>query len=35
MSHKELGILNLLPVTERFNQCINSIVFEYVNNQFI
>ena len=25
--------LNWLPVTERFNLCINSIVFKYVNNQ--
>ena len=33
MSHKEFEILNWLPVTERFNQCINSIVFKYVNNQ--
>ena len=33
ISHKELGTLNWLPVTERFNQCINSIVFKYVNDQ--
>ena len=33
MSHKEFEILNWLPVTERFNQCINSVVFKYVNNQ--
>ena len=33
ISHKEFQILNWLPVTERFNQCINSIVFKYVNNQ--
>ena len=33
ISHKEFEILNWLPVTERFNQCINSIVFRYVNNQ--
>ena len=33
ISDKEFGILNWLPVTERFNQCINSIVFKYVNNQ--
>ena len=25
--------MNWLPVTERFNQCINTIVFKYVNNQ--
>ena len=33
ISHKEFGTLNWLPVTERFNQCINSIVFKYVNHQ--
>ena len=33
ISHKEFETLNWLPVTERFNQCINSIVFKYVNNQ--
>ena len=33
MSHKEFETLNWLPVTERFNQCINSIVFKYVNEQ--
>ena len=33
MSHKELETLNWLPVAERFNQCINSVVFKYVNNQ--
>ena len=33
ISHKEFEILNWLPVTERFNQCINSIFFKYVNNQ--
>ena len=33
MSHKEFEILNWLPVTERFNQCINSVVFKYVKNQ--
>ena len=33
ISHKELKILNWLRVTERFNQCINSIVFKYANNQ--
>ena len=33
ISHKEFEILNWLPVTKRFNQCINSIVFEYVDNQ--
>ena len=34
ISHKEFEILNWLLVTERFNQCINSIVFTYVNNQW-
>ena len=34
ISHKVFEILNWLPVTERFNQCINSIVFKYVNNQY-
>ena len=33
ISHKEFEILNWLPATESFNQCINSIVFKYVNNQ--
>ena len=33
ISHKEFETLNWLPVTERFNQCINSIVFKCVNNQ--
>ena len=28
ISHKEFEILDWLPVTERFNQCINSIVFK-------
>ena len=33
ISHKEFETLDWLPVTERFSQCINSIVFKYVNNQ--
>ena len=33
ISHKEFETLNWLLVTERFNQCINSIVFKYVNDQ--
>ena len=33
ISHKQFETLNWLPVTERFNQCINSIVFKYMNNQ--
>ena len=35
ISHKEFEILNWLPVTERFSQCINSIVFKYVNNKYV
>ena len=31
--HKEFEALNWLPVTERFNQCINSIFFKYVNDK--
>ena len=34
ISHKEFETLNWLPVTERFNQRINSIVSKYVNNQY-
>ena len=33
ISHKEFETLNWLPVTERLNQCINSIVFKYVYDQ--
>ena len=33
ISHKEFETLNWLPLTERFNQCINSIVFKYINYQ--
>ena len=33
ISHKEFETMNWLPVTERFNQCINLIVFKYVNDQ--
>ena len=32
ISHKEFETLNRLPVTKRFNLCINSIAFKYVNN---
>ena len=32
ISYKEFETLNWLPVTERFNQCGNPIVFKYVNN---
>ena len=34
ISHKEFRTLNWLPVTERFNQWINSVVFKYVHNQY-
>ena len=33
ISHKEFEIVNWLPVTESFNQYINSIVFKYVHNE--
>ena len=33
ISHKEFETLYCLPVAERFNKCINSIVFKYVNDQ--
>ena len=33
ISHKEFETLNWLPVTERFNQCINSIVLSTLANQ--
>ena len=33
ISHKEFETLNWLPVTGRFSQFINSIVFKYVNDQ--
>ena len=32
-SHEEFEALNLLPMTERFNQCINFVAFKYVNDQ--
>ena len=32
-SHQEFETLNWLLVTERLNQCINSIVFKYDNDQ--
>ena len=34
ISNKEFETLNWLPVTEIFNQCISSILFKYVNDQF-
>ena len=36
MSHispKEFEAINWLPFKERYNQCVNSIVFKYFNNQ--
>ena len=33
-SYKEFETLNWLPITERFNQCINLIAFKYVNDQW-
>ena len=33
ISHKEFETLNWLPVSERFNRCINLIVFKNVNDQ--
>ena len=34
ISHKEFETLNCLFLTVRFNQCINSVVFKYVNDQY-
>ena len=31
ISHKELKDLNLLPVINRFEQCVLSIVFKFIN----
>ena len=31
ISHEEFERLNWLPVTYRFKQCVNSIVFKYFN----
>ena len=33
ISPKELEILTWLPAPERLNQCFNSIVFKYINNE--
>ena len=33
MSQKELETINWLPIKERYNQCLNSIAFKYVDNQ--
>ena len=32
-SHEEFEGLNWLPVTYKFKQCVNSIVFKYFNQQ--
>ena len=34
ISHKEFQLLNWLPVTYRFKQCANSIVFKYFNEEY-
>ena len=33
ISHEEFERLNWLPLTYRFKQCVNSIVFKYFNEQ--
>ena len=33
ISHEEFESLNWLPVTYRFKQCVNAIVFKYFNEQ--
>ena len=33
ISHEEFDCLNWLPVTYRFKQCVNTIVFKYFNEQ--
>lgn len=33
ISYKEFQTLSRLPMIERFNQCINSNVFKYMNDQ--
>ena len=33
VSHEELERLNWLPVTDRFKECVNSMVFKYFNEQ--
>ena len=32
-SQKEFEIINWLPINERYNRCVNSIVFKYFDNQ--
>ena len=33
ISQKEFETINLLPIEERYNQCINSVIFKYFDNQ--
>ena len=33
ISHEEFDHLNWLPMTYRFKQCVNAIVFKYFNEQ--
>ena len=33
ISQKEFETINWLPIKERYNQCVNSIVFKYLDNQ--
>ena len=33
LSQKEFVTINWLPIKERYNQCVNSIVFKYFDNQ--
>ena len=34
MSQKEFETINWLPIKERYNQCVNSTVFKYFDNQW-
>ena len=34
ISHEEFDCLNWLPVTYRFKQSVNSVVFNYFNEQY-
>ena len=33
ISQKEFETINLLPITERYNQCVISIALKYFDNQ--
>ena len=33
ISQEECETINWLPIKERYNQCINSVAFEYFHNQ--